>query len=63
MKIRFGKYTWKPFVLIRNLVIAICLVIIAWFALSYCEVIAKNVNPNPTYNYYNFFEVAERIGE
>ena len=63
MKIKIGTHTWNPLVLIRNLFILISIIIIAWFTISYCEIIAKNVNPNPNYNYYNFFEVAERIGE
>jgi len=60
--IKIGKYTWNPLILIKNLVILVCLVIIAWFTISYCEVLIKNVNPNPQYNTWNFFQVAERCG-
>jgi hypothetical protein len=31
--------------------------ILIWVVLSYCEVIAKNLDPNPTYWPINFFYV------
>ena len=60
--IKIGKYTWKPLILVKNLFVLVALAIILWFAVSYCEILAKNVNPNPQYNTWNFFEVAERCG-
>ena len=60
--IKIGKYTWNPFILIRNMVILVCLVIIAWFTVSYCEVLIKNVNPNPQYTEWNFFIFADNLG-
>ena len=62
--IRIGKYTWNPFILIRNIIILICLFIIAWFAISYCEVLIKNtaIEVRPEYSSWNFFLFADNLG-
>ena len=57
MKIRIGKYTWKPLVLIKNLIVLATIVMVMWITVSYAEILAKNVNENPQYTKWNFFEV------
>ena len=57
MKIRIGKYTWKPLVLIKNLIVLATIVMVMWITVSYAEILAKNVNENPQYTEWNFFEV------
>ncbi len=43
-------------VLGRVLTIMMVLVLV-WFALSYAEVLCKNLTPNPSYCQWNFFEI------
>ena len=57
MKIRIGKYTWKPLVLVKNLIVLATIVMVMWITVSYAEILAKNVNENPQYTKWNFFEV------
>lgn len=42
---------------IWTVTITISLLVIAWFGMSYIEVISKNNNENPQYNKYNVFEL------
>ena len=44
---------------IWTVTITISLLVIAWFGMSYIEVISKNNNENPQYCEYNFFSVLE----
>lgn len=62
--VKIGKYSWNPLILFRNLVILICLIIITWFTISYCEVLIKNttIEVRPEYSSWNFFIFADNIG-
>ena len=42
-----------PKKLISNLTTLIVSVILIWGFISYCEILIKNVNPNPTYSSWN----------
>ena len=39
--------------LFSNLISLIMIVALLWGFISYCEIIIKNVNPNPTYSSWN----------
>ena len=39
---------------VSNLTNVICVVFLLWLALSYVEIVCKNVRPNPQYSNYNF---------
>jgi hypothetical protein len=52
--------------MIERVLVVIMLVVFIWVALSYAEVLCKNLTPNPTYCEWNLFEIlidkAEQIG-
>ena len=51
------KYKWNIKTFINNLIILIGIIILIWFSLSYCEILFKNLSPNPNYLPINFFKV------
>lgn len=57
MKIKVGKYTWNPIVLIRNIFVLICVLFLIWCAISYCEILIKNtsIDVRPVYSSWNVF--------
>jgi hypothetical protein len=52
--------------MIERVLVVIMLVVFIWVALSYAEVLCKNLTPNPNYCEWNLFEIlidkAEQIG-
>ena len=52
--------------MVERVLVVMMLVLLGWFALSYAEVLCKNLTPNPSYCEWNLFEIlidkAEQIG-
>ena len=47
---------------VTNIWCAVSVLFIAWFMLSWFEIISKNLSPNPTYSPYNLFTfIIERV--
>lgn len=56
-------YKWNIKKFISNLIVLISVIMLAWGVLSYLEVCAKNIHPNPHYSQYNMIEMlVERFG-
>lgn len=43
--------------MIERVVIIMMVLVLMWLALSYAEVLCKNLTPNPNYCEWNFFEI------
>ena len=43
--------------IISFIITTISIIILLWFAISWVEIIIKNVEPNPQYWEYNFFDM------
>ena len=43
--------------MIERVLVVVMLVVLGWFALSYAEVLCKNLTPNPSYCEWNLFEI------
>lgn len=48
-------YKWNYKKCFSNLITAAAVVVLAWFALSYFEILCKNVTPAPEYSNNNLF--------
>lgn len=55
---RHGRKGDKVMKILKGMVCALLIVINVWFAVSFCEVLVKNVHENPNYCSWNFFTVA-----
>lgn len=49
--------------IIKTTVILLTCILYLWIALSYVEVVAKNVNPYPHYSEYNAIELFTEYAE
>ena len=49
--------------LVKKIATIITILFIVWFTVSYGEVLAKNVRPNPQYNKWNFFIYTQELAE
>lgn len=43
--------------ILSNILTIISVIFILWFALSYIEIISKNLSKNPQYSFWNIFEL------
>ena len=63
IKTKHHVYRWKPSILIRNIIMFICILFLIWVAVSYGEILAKNLNFGPTYSDWNIFIILSNIAE
>lgn len=55
MKIKVGKKTyWNPLILVRNIFILACILFLVWTAISYGEIVIKNL-ASQDYSDWNLF--------
>lgn len=43
----------------KKIFYVICIVLLLWVAVSFCDVVADNSKPNPVHSNYNFFMLFE----
>ena len=53
MKSTKRKRKWRPTIFFTNLWLLISIIVLIWFTGSFIEIVAKNINPNPTYSKTN----------
>ena len=47
----------KPYMTAKYIVSTICLILFAWGALSYFDILFHNMGPEPNYQVWNIFEL------
>lgn len=51
------RYKWHPTILLKNLLILVMILMMAWLVISYGEILIKNtsIDVRPIYSSWNFF--------
>ncbi len=62
MKIKISKNMyWNPLTFIKHMFILSCILFVIWVAISYGEVVYRNLDPNPEYFSWNIFQLLLRM--